>query len=327
MTTRVRAFLLGVALPLVLLAGSFALTLSWRPRLPDPIALHWGVNGVDRVGSFSEQLTVMLVLALCLCVPAMILAIVVRGAARRGMVGLSAGLAVMVGGLLVGTSAVQLDVTDATTVPTPGLAIALSLLLGAVVGGVAVWLAGTDPSAPATAAVPDDAARLAVPDGGAAVWTRPLPSIPLAFPVVTLGLLLALTVAMGLLTGDWWMIVVVVLLAAAMLVTTGWRVRVDRTGLTLTGILGWPRYHVPATEVIRADAIQVSPIGDFGGWGMRVGRRGAVGFVTRKGEGLEVQRTGNRRTVVTVGDAARAAALLNTVAERSRQVGTSGPDR
>ena len=57
---------------------------------------------------------------------------------------------------------------------------------------------------------------------------------------------------------------------------------------------------------------------EFGGWGYRVGRGGRVGVVLRTGEALQVQRTGGRAFVVTVDDAATGAALLNTLAARSR---------
>jgi hypothetical protein len=63
---------------------------------------------------------------------------------------------------------------------------------------------------------------------------------------------------------------------------------------------------------------------DFGGWGWRVGRGGRVGVVTRKGEGLLVERTGGRSIVVTVDGAAGAAGLLNALADRERRASPPG---
>ena len=319
MTLRTRAVLLGAVLPAVVLGAAVALVLSWRPRLPDPLALHWGVDGVDRVGSFGDHLLPLAVMSAAICLPAVVLAVVVRGAARRGMVGLSAGMATMMAGLVVGITAVQLDAADATAVGTPGAPIALAVLASVVVGGLATWLAGADAPAPATDAVPADAPRLSLPEGGEAVWTAPLPSIPVVVPIAVIALLLGVTVPVGLLTGDWWTLVFPVLIGALLLVMSGWRVQVDAGGLTLRSGLGWPRYHVPAAEVVRADVTEVRPMQDFGGWGVRVSFTGALGFVTRAGEGLEVERTAGRRVVVTVDRAAQAAALLNTVADRARQ--------
>ena len=51
---------------------------------------------------------------------------------------------------------------------------------------------------------------------------------------------------------------------------------------------------------------------------IRTGVGGRIGVVMRGGEALEVVRTGGRRVVVTVGDAATGAALLNTLAARAR---------
>lgn len=318
MTIRTRAVLLGAVLPVAILGAALALVLSWRPRLPDPMALHWGVDGVDRIGSFTSHLLPFAISSLVLCVPAIVLALVVKGAARRGMVGLSAAFATMMAGIVVGTTAIQLDSSDASAVPSPGAAIVLPLLGAVAIGALATWLAGRDAPEPASAAVPDDAARLPLTKGTSAVWAAPLPSIPVAFPLGVIGLLLIMVITFGVLSGDWWLLVFPALIALLFLATTSWRVQIDRTGLTLRSALGWPRHHVPADEIIRADVTQVRPLKQFGGWGMRVGRDGALGFVTRTGEGVEVERTANRRVVVTLDGATQAAALLNTLADRAR---------
>ena len=71
-------------------------------------------------------------------------------------------------------------------------------------------------------------------------------------------------------------------------------------------------------EVEEAVVVQVNPLREFGGWGIRTGVGGRIGVVMRGGEALEVVRTGGRRVVVTVDDAATGAALLNTLAGRAR---------
>src|SRR5699024_5197036 len=89
-------------------------------------------------------------------------------------------------------------------------------------------------------------------------------------------------------------------------------------GLTVTGDGGWPRQRIPANEVERADVVQVSPFQEFGGWGLRAAGDGRTGVVTRAGAALQVQRSGDRVFVLTIDGALEAAALLNTLAERSR---------
>ena len=118
--------------------------------------------------------------------------------------------------------------------------------------------------------------------------------------------------------GAWLTTVVAVVLAVVVMSMSRFSVVVDRRGLVVRGVLGVPRVVVPLDEVVRAGAVQISPFADFGGWGYRVGRAGRIGVVVRTGEAIEVERTGGRSFVVTVDDAATAAALLNTLAARSR---------
>ena len=115
-------------------------------------------------------------------------------------------------------------------------------------------------------------------------------------------------------------LVAMVLLAALLLLLTMlvWQVGVDASGLTAHGALGWPRQHVPAHEVVEASTRHVSPSREFGGWGLRTAVDGTVGVVVRGGEAIVVERSGGRRFVVTVDDAATGAALLNSFAERAR---------
>jgi hypothetical protein len=101
----------------------------------------------------------------------------------------------------------------------------------------------------------------------------------------------------------------VVLLALALL-TTSWRVRVDENGLVVRSVMGWPVYRVPAAEIAKAGATEVSPGADFGGWGLRMAPGRRFGIVTRGGPALEVLRHDGRSLVVTVDDPETGAALL-----------------
>jgi hypothetical protein len=77
--------------------------------------------------------------------------------------------------------------------------------------------------------------------------------------------------------------------------------------------------------VLLAETRQISPFGDFGGWGLRTALDGTVGVVVRGGSAIAVERTGGRRFVATVDDASTGAALLNTYAERARGARGHGP--
>lgn len=105
---------------------------------------------------------------------------------------------------------------------------------------------------------------------------------------------------------------------AVLLALGRWWLVVDRRGLMVRSVIGWPRMRIPLNEVVSAEVTMVSPMGDFGGWGYKVDLAGTVGIVVRAGEAIRVRRTGERAMVVTVDDAATGAALLNTLADRGR---------
>jgi hypothetical protein len=317
---RGRAVALGAVLPAAILGSAYALVLSWRDRLPDPLAVHWGLDGVDRTGSFAELVAPMMILGLATLAVTATLSIVTgrNGLTRRMIVGISAGMAAMYAVMLVGMCWVQLDVATAEQAGDPGPTIALSLLAALVVGATAGALAGTDPEQPAVGDLAADAARLPLGPTETAVWIR---TVTIARPWLLWTLVvvvLAGSAVLGVLTSQWWLVPVLAALAALVAATTTWSVRVDARGLTARGVYGWPRIKVPAEEVERADAIAISPFAEFGGWGLRTDVRGRTGLVVRKGPAISIQRTGGRMVVVTVPDAERGAALLNTVAARAR---------
>jgi hypothetical protein len=322
MTTRSRALLLGTLLPLIVMGATAAMLLAWLPRLPDPTVLHWGPGGPDRFGTARDAFLTFAVLAGVLCLPLVIAAPLVRRGVRRGVAALAAGVTVLVAGIAISTTVIQVDVDDARAVGSPGAGIAISFVGALLTSLLVVAMIGREPAQPTSASVPADAARLSLPDGVAAAWSRPLALVPTAVPVVVVALLIGLAVALGVVTGDWWMLVPMGLVSLLLVGSLGWRVTIDRGGLRIRNLLGWPSYRVPADEIVRADATTVDPLAEFGGWGVRYGRAGTVGFVGRKGEAIAVERTGGRRLVATVDDSARAAALLNTLVDRSRAAGT-----
>src|SRR5918997_810546 len=111
-----------------------------------------------------------------------------------------------------------------------------------------------------------------------------------------------------------WLLPVV---AALLAPTTSVRVTVDHTGVSVhPTLVPRPRVHVPLTRVVRAGRSDVRAR-ELGGWGLRMrGERTAV--LLRSGEALDLELADGSRFLVTVDDAATAAALVNTLAERSR---------
>lgn len=317
---RGRAWLLGVLVPLLITAAAWGVIIALLPRLPDPAALHWGFSGVDRTGSTGELVTSMAVISgISLVVMAAFVILTGRQALTRRMtLGVAVALATLFAGVSLTTVLVQVDAPSALDAGSPDLGITISLVVAVALGAVAGALAGADPSRPAAGPLAEDADTADLPDGQRAVWVQSVAGLG---PTATWMLVLVvgvLAVGLWLLTDTLFPLVVLLPIAALVLTMTSWRVQVDSRGLTARGAFGWPRQHVPADEVERADVVTVRPFAEFGGWGLRTAVSGTVGVVIRSGEAIAVERSGGRRFVVTVDGAATGAALLNTYALRAR---------
>ncbi|MFX0593362.1 DUF1648 domain-containing protein [Melissospora conviva] len=306
------------AVGLLVVAVAALISYSWRGDLPERVATHWNVNGnPDSFGSFGALLALTTGLGVAMVAGFGALTAFLGQSAlnRRVSAGATVWAGLFVAVLQLGTFAVQRGLTDAREAGSVDLVI-VGALVGALIPAVLVaLLVPGDPPQPAAVPVADDAPRVRLAAAERASWIGRVdggPGIGIGVGVTVL------LVVLAVLGGMWVMLVVPALLAALMAAMLSFVVRVDADGLTVRSALGWPRTRVPVDEVLRADVVPVNPLRQFGGWGWRVGRGGRVGIVLRKGEGLLVERTGGRSIVVTVDDAATAAALLNTLADRNR---------
>ena len=320
---RRRSWILGVVVPVLLTAAAWVVIVSLLPRLPEPVAVHWGPSGVDRTGSVAELVTSMAVISgISLVVMAALSVLTGRQSfTRRMTLGLAVALATVFAGISVASVVVQVDAATATDAASPEGWLIASLVAGVVLGMVAGALAGADPEQLASGPLAPDAVTADLPDGQRTVWVRGVAGLGPTLTWVMLVVGTVLAVGAWLLTDTVIPLVVLGPLLVLMLTMTAWQVQVDSRGLTARGTLGWPRLHVPAAEIERADVTTVRPFRDFGGWGLRTNTAGTVGVVVRKGEAIAVERTGGRRLVVTVDGAATGAALLNTYAQHTRAGG------
>ncbi|HEY0189454.1 MAG TPA: DUF1648 domain-containing protein [Cellulomonas sp.] len=312
--------LLALVAPLVLLAVGAVVTLSWRDDLPDPVATHFSGAGPDGFTALVPFLAGMLALFGVLVVGCWALAWFVGqdGSTRRIAIGTAIWLGWFGAVLLTGTAWVQRGRTDATEAGDIAPVIAIGLYGGLALGALVAWLAVPgDARRPAGPGVPVEGPRIDLASSERAVWTRRQGSRV----AVLIGgggtlLVLGLTVALRMPS----LMLLAVLLGALVLCTSVFVVTVDRAGLRVRSVLGWPGYAVPLDEVVRVETRPVRPLSShgFGGWGYRVGTDGTVGVVLRTGPAIEVERTDGRRFVVTVDDADTGVALLATLADRAR---------
>ncbi|WP_242089251.1 DUF1648 domain-containing protein [Microbacterium lacticum] len=322
----VRRFtIVAVVIPIVLVVLAVVVQLIALPSLPDPIAVHWGFDGQPD-GFAPAWASILLTAVVGLGVPLLIAVSGLsglrrgdRGATYRLLGATASAMAALMAVLSTGTVLGQVGLGSAQDAPSIALPV-LVALAAAIVAGVAGWmLQPHQPYRPTLVAGKD--VHLAA--GERAVW---LQRVQLARGgAITLGVALVLLLAMTLVTGfagapaGVLAITIAVTLVLALLVATtvAFHVRVDETGLTVNSVVGIPRVHVPLSDIDRVEAVQVNPMGEFGGWGLRWAPGGGFGVVLRSGPGIRVRRTGGKVFTVTVDDAATGAALLEALRVRA----------
>jgi len=312
------AITLGIPAAMVVLV--VAVALSWRPELPDPIAIHWGPGGeADRFGPFGPHVIAHAVIVTLFAAGMWAVGWFWGREAltRRFAAGAAVWFAGVLSGVLLGNLQIQRGLSDATEVGTAGGPLAFAFGTATVAALLAAWAVPGDARHPTSEPLPEGAPRLELGSGEHATWVQEVGQAGL---IVVIGGILTFAVVMGLLTRQWAFVAGIT--AALSILLAGifrWTVTVDHSGLTARSALRRPRVRVPLDEVVVAEVVHVDPIREFGGWGLRTGRGGRTGVVVRKGDSIQVQRTGGRVLVVTVDDAPTGAALLNTLAARARR--------
>jgi hypothetical protein len=300
-----------VAPATITLLGCVVLLVA-APSLPAAVAVHWGIDGV-RTGS---PYAALICLPLTVAVSAVLWIALrrpadVRPSPRlRFVLGLPLWLACFLTIGLVGSTVLQAQ----PGAPVPGLPLAVGFALGLLAGGVAAF---TAPQPPAAGAVPAVRSQPEPAAGERLAWLGRAAVRPglMAAVLGVLGAAAVGVVVAGLATSPGVALVGLVpaLLLPLVASSLSWRGRVDARGVAATGALGFPVLRVPLEDVAAADVEGVAPIGDFGGIGLRFGRRGTTAVATRGGEALVVTRKDGRRLVLTVDDAATAAGVLRAL--------------
>ncbi|MHA7958240.1 hypothetical protein ACX9I7_10850 [Streptomyces sp. L500] len=297
---------------------------SLRDRLPDPMATHIGpgdkADGFDDPGAF---LGVSLSVFLGLGVLFAFLTWLTRSAPgqQRAVAAAGGGMAVALGWIVVAIVRANAEVGaggDAASVTLPGRLAAVGFA-AALVYGVLGWLAagrGETP-APATGPAPAEAARLPLAESESAGWTRVVGS---RAQVGGGAIMLVSAVLVGFVAG-WPAALICAAFGVPLVLLCRVRVSADRRGITVTpAALPWPRLNVPLERIEEAGHRSVDALRDLGGWGYRA-HPGISGIVLRSGDAISARLTNGSEFVVTVDDAATAAALLNTLADRERSIG------
>ena len=308
--------LVAVVVPVALTAIGVAVSVAWIPEVPDPVVTHWGAGGADGFGPASTYIWLGIGVGLALPV---LMAIITLGAvgahwggAARMMGALAAGLSGFAVALTVGSLGIQRGLSDATQAPAIGGVVLLSFATLIVVAGAAWVVQPRVRPEQGRTLEPRQAVR--VSDGERVVWvgTTTMPRAALVGIGVLMFALVVLAVFMfssGV--AGWWVVAVAVIVVGAALSTTAaFRVRITPEGLSVRSLTGWPRTMIPLGQIDSARAADISPFGEFGGWGWRIAVDGRSGIVMRRGAAIEVTRRDRRSFIITIDGAEEAAALL-----------------
>ena len=324
---------LAVAWSAVVLSLPWIVVATMGERLPDPVASHWGADGVP--DGFTPLATAWVWPAVIgLLLVALLLGLGMAMRQLRSMVSFSLGLATFLGVLGAGTLVAQVDgaaaeapVDAAAAEASVDAALAWSMAAGVAVGiSAALLVRRLSPVAVArpTAGNAHSSSPTASPAGA-----RPVPSwtgetrtsrgaviggwaavVPLAVSVVVFvvdrqwvmaGAMMALGAVIGLL----------------MLAFLHATVLVDADGVRVRS-LGRSWVAIPLAEIERADPVVVH-WGEFGGIGLRaqIGSEGATGLITSSGDAVRIDRFGQGPFYVTLDPADQVAALINTLVART----------
>ncbi|MFD5930994.1 DUF1648 domain-containing protein [Streptomyces sp. NPDC060333] len=303
----VAAWASGVGILLV------AMPLAARGRLPDRLATHWGAASAPDGSLPLWAAAALPAVAWALLVSAVALASR-RGSGVRGWAGATL-LSVGVG--LTGAQAVivraNLDRSDwhQARSATLWFVVVIAGAVTAALIGVLLDRRATA-SAPPTPLTPGDPA-LEIPEGERFVWLSRVTNPWFQLSAAAGGLVAvagALAGAAGLVGNPWPLIAPFAFVSVGMTAFSTVRARVTERGLEVGfGPLGWPTRRWAVGDIESARVERRTPA-QVGGWGYRLNGLGTT-VMLRAGDCLVVRARG-KDFAVSVDDAGRAAALLNS---------------
>lgn len=304
---------------LLLLVG---MPLAASGRLPERLATHW--SGSGEPDSSMPLWAAAFFPALIWTVLALGVAVGLRrtgrepGAAIRGW----AGVSLLAGGLfLVGGQAsvvrANLDRSDWREAGSVTGWVVTTIVVAAT-AGAAAWLAAR--RRPATQGQAVDGPSMEIPEGQRLVWLSRTSNRWLHVTSAVTGLvaLAAVAAAVGGLVSPLQALILMAPFALASALVLGCasvQARVSEEGLKVTfGPFGWPARRWAVRDIESARVEQRTPA-QVGGWGYRLSGMGTT-VMLRGGECLVIRATG-KDFAVSVDDAERGAALLNSLGARS----------
>ncbi len=303
-----RTLAFGV-LPLLLLVAAALPGPLLGPRLPDPLASHWTLDG-DVDGTISRGVLWIGACSVWLLAWAVVL-LRLRGRATR----LPEAVPVLAGGgfvagLAFALALANLDAPSAQDAGMPSPALVLAPVAFAAAAGFAAWWAerGREWS---TQAPPAPGPGLTHGASTPVVWVGAASGRVLHVAGAAIA---ALVAGIAVVTGIWGVLVVAVVAGLTSFALGSVQVVAGPRGLVVrVSPFGLPVKTIAAADIASAEAAHIRPE-RWGGYGWRFSGTGASAVVLRRGPGLVVHGRDGRRFAVTVDDPEAGAAVLNTAA-------------
>jgi hypothetical protein len=315
-----RILVVALVLPAVLTAIALVVGFTLASELPNTIVVHWDLAG--KPNGYGSPYSLPITLA-AVCVP---LVAIFGGAvillSHRGPLTLLAKLLAVANTWHV----VVLSVLLIGELLYPGIGSNLGIALLIAFGGATaiaalLWfvlprgvrgVGGTVQPAPntVTLAAGERASWIRTTTASRAfIWT-------FAGAYVVIGVVISVS-ALSHQGRYWWLSFIPIVVILIVLSNLAWTVRVDARGVLVRSVVGIPFIRVPLDNVTSANVIDVRALSQYGGFGIRWALNGRTGVIVRSGEALEVHRSKGLDLVVTVDDAATAAALINGLLQRN----------
>ncbi|QIK62821.1 DUF1648 domain-containing protein [Leucobacter viscericola] len=327
------ARVVGFFLPLAITVLGALTQILWMPRMPDPAPTHWNIGGVaDGFGSPWTNAIGIFLVSLVLTAMSLLQGVqslqkpgsAVWGASNRAFPSIILGAVTVVQLGVLLSLVPQLDMADARDAAPAPWAMPIGFGIGIAAGLAAYFL---QPRVRIERPIEDDSEPLPLEESERGFWFGEVrPSKGLVWLIFGTLAVIAASLVLMYATGTpgWWGMAVLLLVLAVLFAATCWfRVRIDETGLEARSIMGWPTVRVPATDIARVAAVEISPFAEFGGLGMRW-VPGKFGIVMRTGEGIAVTRKSGRDFAITVDDAETGAALLAAAAKAAAKLPEKG---
>jgi len=296
--------------------GAVLLTNARIDRLPDPMSLErTPAGGLLLAGSPWILLGTLAGLSVVIAVVCAWIAGADRSdtTRRRVFAALSAGWPVQLSGTAIAAVLLQTDIATAEQARSGAFPLALAIFGGSCLAGLAAL--GVRPRAGR------DHAR----DMTGGTWQRNAAGVSMASLAIPWLAQTAAFLAALMQKG----VILPLCLSAVASVLLVHRVRhghpqllVASDGVSLR--LGQrTRVHVATADVSEATVVDTHPLRDFGGYGLRIGRGGRIGWVTRRGPAVRIRRRYGGDVVVSIDDAAGAVRAI----DRLKSAQAAGADQ